>query len=108
MADAKYKSLRPSENSPNGPQREDLYQMAAYLGRFVPADGRVSWGVLAYPLDSAHAPIPHAEQQSPWSLDGNRKIVFTSLPHVASDAIIKLRALIARMEPHHYIRQAQA
>ncbi len=108
VADAKYKSLRPSENSPNGPQREDLYQMAAYLGRFVPADGRVSWGVLAYPLDSAHAPIPHAEQQSPWSLDGNRKIVFTSLPHVASDAIIKLRALIARMEPHHYIRQAQA
>jgi len=72
VADAKYKSLHPSASAPNGPQREDLYQMAAYLGRFGPADGSVSWGVLAYPQDSARPSIPQAEQLNPWSLDGGR------------------------------------
>jgi len=97
LVDAKYKSLHPSASAPNGPQREDLYQMAAYLGRFISAVGRVSWGVLAYPLDPARPSIPQAEQFSPWSLDGGRKIVFTSLPHVASDAVAKLRALMAQV-----------
>jgi 5-methylcytosine-specific restriction enzyme subunit McrC len=108
VVDAKYKSLHPSASAPNGPQREDLYQMAAYLGRFVPSVGRVSWGVLAYPLDPARQSIPQAEQFSPWSLDGGRKVVFTSLPHVASDAVAKLRALIAPMAPERFARQAQA
>jgi 5-methylcytosine-specific restriction enzyme subunit McrC len=108
VADAKYKSLHPSASAPNGPQREDLYQMAAYLARFVPADGKVSWGVLAYPLDSAQPSIAQAEQFSPWSLDADRKVIFTSLPHVASDATTKLRALIVQMAPDRYIWQAQA
>lgn len=108
VADAKYKSLHPSASAPNGPQREDLYQMAAYLGRFVPADSSMSWGVLAYPHDPARPTIPPAEQFSPWSLDGERKVVFTSVPHVASDAINKLRALIAQMEPQRRMRQARA
>lgn len=69
--------------------------MAAYLGRFIPAGGRMSWGVLAYPLNPARPSIPQAEQFSPRSLDGGRKIVFTSLPHVASDAVTKFRALMA-------------
>ena len=106
VADAKYKSLHPTASAPNGPQREDLYQMAAYLGRFVPADGSVSWGVLAYPQDAPRSSLPQAEQLNPWSLDGGRKIAFTSLPHVASDAVTKLRALIAKIEPHRFIRQA--
>lgn len=106
LVDAKYKSLHPSESAPNGPQREDLYQMAAYLGRLTPAVGRMSWGVLAYPLDPARPSIPHAEQLSPWSLDGGRKVVFTSLPHVASDAVTKLRALIAPVAAERDRRQA--
>ncbi|MCM3562928.1 5-methylcytosine restriction system specificity protein McrC [Hydrogenophaga intermedia] len=97
VVDAKYKSLHPSASAPNGPQREDLYQMAAYLGRFVSAASRLSWGVLAYPVDPARPSSPQAEHLSPWSLDGGRKVVFTSLPHVASDAINKLRALVAPM-----------
>lgn len=108
VADAKYKSLHPSASAPNGPQREDLYQMAAYLARFAPPDGRVTWGVLAYPLDPARPSIPPAEQFSPWSLDGGRKVVFTSLPHVASDAVTKLRALIIPMALERYVWQAQA
>lgn len=108
VVDAKYKSLHPSTSAPNGPQREDLYQMAAYLGRFVPPVGRVSWGILAYPLDPARPSIPQAEQFSPWSLDGGRKVVFTSLPHVASDAVAKLRALITPLAPERVAWQAQA
>ncbi len=30
VADAKYKPLYPSASNPNGPQREDLYQMAVH------------------------------------------------------------------------------
>jgi 5-methylcytosine-specific restriction enzyme subunit McrC len=108
VVDAKYKSLHPSASSPNGPQRDDLYQMAAYLGRFVPPGGSLSWGVLAYPLDPARPSIPQAEQFSPWSLDGGRKVVFTSLPHVASDAVTKLRALIDQMAPERDVWRLQA
>lgn len=97
VVDAKYKSLHPSANAPNGPQREDLYQMAAYLGRFAPSGTRISWGVLAYPQDPARPSVAQAEQCGPWSFDNCRKIVFTSLPHAASDAISKLRVLIAKM-----------
>lgn len=108
VVDAKYKSLHPSASAPNGPQREDLYQMAAYLGRFIPEVGRMSWGVLAYPLDPARPSIPQVEQLSPWSLDGGRKVVFTSLPHVASDAVTKLRALMAPVAAERNRWQAQA
>lgn len=97
VVDAKYKSLHPSASAPNGPQREDMYQMAAYLGRFVPSGTRISWGVLAYPQDSARPSVAQAEQHGPWSFENGRKMVFTSLPHAASDAISKLRVLIAKM-----------
>ena len=83
-------------------------QMAAYLGRFIPEVGRMSWGVLAYPLDPARPSIPQAEQLSPWSLDGGRKVVFTFLPHVASDAVTKLRALMAPVAAERNRWQAQA
>lgn len=93
LVDAKYKSLHPSIGAPNGPKREDLYQMAAYLGRFVSSGGGKSWGALAYPLDPTRPSIPAAEQLSPWSLGSASKIFFLSLPHTASDAVPKLRAL---------------
>jgi 5-methylcytosine-specific restriction enzyme subunit McrC len=76
VADAKYKSLHPSANAPNGPQREDLYQMAAYLGRFAPLDGKAAWGLLAYPDDPSRPTVTPAEQYSPWSLDHGKKVVF--------------------------------
>ena len=95
VADAKYKSLHRSATAPNGPQREDLYQMAAYLGRFAPTGGRTAWGVLVYPQDSSRQNTPLAEHDSPWSLDCSRKIIFTTLPHIASDAVTKLRELPA-------------
>ena len=80
IADAKYTShCTPSATAPNGPQRDDLYQMAAYLSRFnIPPDDK-SWCNL-YP---ARPSTPQAEQAvRSLEFDGGRKIVFTALPHV--------------------------
>jgi 5-methylcytosine-specific restriction enzyme subunit McrC len=46
VLDAKYKQLHPTAFSPNGPQREDLYQLAADLARFG-CDPHGAWGILA-------------------------------------------------------------
>lgn len=97
VVDAKYKSLHPSASSPNGPQRDDLYQMAAYLGRFQPPAGLSAWGLLAYPFDPSKPDSPHAEQNSPWSLDSGKKISFATLPHDPVDAVAKLRSLLTQV-----------
>ena len=104
VVDAKYKSIHPSTNAPQGPQREDLYQMAAYLGRFVPPPGLPTWGLLAYPEDPDRPYISHAELYSPWSLDKGKKTIFAALPHKSEDAIKKLRGLISQLsaEPKYY------
>ena len=108
VVDAKYKSLHPSTNAPNGPQREDLYQMAAYLGRFAPLDRQAAWGLLAYPDDPSRSTVASAEQNSPWSLDQGKKIVFASLPHDPTRATEKMRGLIAQMTTERSILRAQA
>lgn len=97
VADAKYKRLHRSSYAPNVPQREDLYQMAAYLARFSSSTTRAKWGILAYPVDPDKQEVPPAEQLSPWSLDHGKKIVFTSLPHDPDAATEKLRSLIRQM-----------
>jgi len=97
VADAKYKSLHPSASAPNGPQREDLYQMAAYFGRFRHSTRNDVCGLLVYPHDPSKPTETTAESSSPWSLDMHKKIVFTTLPHEASDAVIKLRSTLGLM-----------
>ena len=97
VVDAKYKSLHPSASSPNGPQRDDLYQMAAYLGRFQASAGIMTWGVFAYPIDPSRTGVPPAELNSPWSLDGGKKIEFVSLPHDSVEAMNKLRNFFAQV-----------
>jgi 5-methylcytosine-specific restriction enzyme subunit McrC len=97
VVDAKYKSLHPSANAPNGPQRDDLYQMAAYLGRFQTPAGLMTWGLLAYPFAPSTPDTPHAEQNSPWSLDSGKKISFATLPHDPVDAVAKLRSLLTQV-----------
>jgi hypothetical protein len=72
--------------------------MAAYLSRF--AHNRTSWGVLIYPqVPIEPMTTPPAEQYSPWSFHNGNKIVFTTLPHDARDAVAKMRALITSMTP---------
>lgn len=97
VVDAKYKSLHPSANSPNGPQRDDLYQMAAYLGRFQSPIGMVTWGFLAYPFDPSKPDTPFAEQNSPWNLEKGKKMAFAVIPHNSDDAVKKLNDLISKL-----------
>ncbi|MES2688617.1 MAG: hypothetical protein V4706_17480 [Pseudomonadota bacterium] len=108
VADAKYKSLHPSANAPNGPRSEDLYQMAAYLGRFSPLDGKAAWGLLVYPDDPSRTTVAPAEQLNPWNLDHGKKIVFASLPHDMARATEELRGLISQMTFQRSVLRAQA
>ena len=83
IMDAKYKSLMPM-----GPQREDLYQMSAYLWRFAAA-GRARWAGVLYPLESVD--VHQAESASPWVLDGRTRLFFCTLPPEPDIAAEELR-----------------
>ena len=101
IVDAKYKSLHPSEGSPIGPRREDLYQMAAYLGRFRSASESHTLGVLAYPLDPKRPTTPNAELDSPWSLEADKRMGFICLPHESAAAIEKFRHFLSHLMGQH-------
>ena len=89
VADAKYKRLCPSRwNSP--PQREDLYQLAAYLGRYGDGGNPIP-GALVYPFDPAHPTVPPAEAGNPWYLDAGNEVRFIVLPHDIDEAIRKMK-----------------
>jgi 5-methylcytosine-specific restriction enzyme subunit McrC len=91
VVDAKYKSPWPTSWNRNGPQREDLYQMAAYLSRYSDA----GWGVLAYPADPDRADMPPVEARNPWRLQSGQRIWFLTLPHDIEGAAAKLRPLLS-------------
>lgn len=97
VVDAKYKSLHPTTGSPNGPQRDDLYQIAAYLGRFQAPPGTTTWGLLAYPTDPSKPDSPLTEQRNPWSFEREKKINFVTLPHDPARAVAKLKASLSHM-----------
>ena len=96
ILDAKYKQLHPTALSRHGPQREDLYQLAAYLARFGSESG-TAWGALAYPFDPAQPERPWAELRSPWLLDARTRVVFVTLPHDLEPAAAKLRGTLSLM-----------
>lgn len=93
IVDAKYKSIHPSASAPQGPQREDLYQIAAYLGRYAPNTSISALGVLAYPHDLSTPTVSFAESHSPWSLADGKKVLFVALPHDPAEATGKLREI---------------
>lgn len=101
VVDAKYKSLHPTLRSPNGPQRDDLYQMTAYLSRFNSTGGKRSmWGLLAYPYDPLRPEIPNAEKDGPWHLENGTTMAFVRLPHNSDEAIEKVLRVIATVSSH--------
>lgn len=67
ILDAKYKTTAPSADRPLGVLREDLYQMAAYLGSYGPPAEALAGG-LVYPatLDTQH--ILELQAASPWRI----------------------------------------
>jgi 5-methylcytosine-specific restriction enzyme subunit McrC len=88
VADAKYKRLWSSRWS-LAPQREDLYQLAAYLGRYGDAGNRIP-GALLYPSDPANPTAPPAEAGNPWYLDAGNEVRFITLPHDIDEAVRKM------------------
>jgi 5-methylcytosine-specific restriction enzyme subunit McrC len=90
VADAKYKRLWPTQYT-QAPQREDIYQMAAYVGRFGAGSAP---GALLYPEDPESPGTPPAEAGGPWLMADGSAISFITLPHRVDAAADKLiRAL---------------
>ena len=90
VVDAKYKRLMPTKWN-QAPQREDMYQLAAYLGRFgLPGDEVL--GMLAYPFDPATPSTPPAEAGNPWRLDSAKVVRFITIPHDLDSAADKVRS----------------
>jgi 5-methylcytosine-specific restriction enzyme subunit McrC len=104
VLDAKYKQLHPTALSPNGPQREDIYQLAAYLSHFG-GEPVGAWGMLAYPFDPARPEPPFAETRSPWILAPWTRVTFVTLPHDLDPAAAKLRGAIFQTGAHEHLRQ---
>ena len=53
--------------------------------------------LLAYPFDPLMPVTPHAEQNSPWSLEDGKRIALATLPHYPPDAVEKLRGLLTQV-----------
>ncbi|MFC0281079.1 hypothetical protein ACFOHK_15530 [Falsigemmobacter intermedius] len=88
VADAKYKRLHSFPPLLPAPQREDLYQIAAYAGR---------WNcnaLLIYPEDQTQGGIPEIEQSGPWGLEGGQKVFFITLPADLEQAAVKLESYL--------------
>lgn len=98
ILDAKYKRLEPTRHSPQGPQREDLYQMTAYLGQYGQSGYQQRWGILAYPHDVGQTTQPMAETLSPWSIDAKKKVLFLTLPHDPTEAVEKMKGVLAKLQ----------
>lgn len=92
VVDAKYKRLTPTKWNP-APQREDLYQLAAYLGRFG-LPGKDVLGILAYPFDPSSPSASTAEVGNPWRLDSTKEVRFLTLPHEPDVAAWKVKSEI--------------
>jgi len=96
VVDAKYKRLWPSQWNA-APQREDMYQLAAYLGRYGDSSNPIQ-GALVYPLDPSNPFPPPAEKGNPWSLDAQKEVHFLTLPHDIDVAASKVRESIPLSE----------
>jgi 5-methylcytosine-specific restriction enzyme subunit McrC len=93
VLDAKYKRLHPSPPAaPYGPQREDLYQLAAYMARFG-ASTPEAWGMLVYPVEPGEVAVLRVDRLNPWLLKGS-KVQFVTLPHEMKKAVEKLSSAI--------------
>lgn len=105
VLDAKYKRLEPTRHSPQGPQREDLYQMTAYLGQYGQSGYQQRWGILAYPRDVGQPTQPMAEILSPWSLEANKKVLFLTFPHDPTEAVDKMKMVLAKLQSMGVVEQ---
>lgn len=94
VADAKYKRLEDRwPERPQGVDRADLYQLAAYLARHSPAGEAL--GMLVYPRDDEQEQLATAEAKGPWRLAGTGDVRFVRLALRPNAAVAQLRALLS-------------
>jgi len=90
IVDAKYKRIH------GKPQRDDLYQLAAYLARFAGRDGNAV-GALVYPEDPERPERADVERRSPWRVDAGKRFWFVALPLERGAAQARCAQLVAQM-----------
>lgn len=100
ILDAKYKRLRGFETGGYGPQREDLYQMSAYLSRYGRTNGACC-AVLAYPEDPDVNSHSLLESRNPWRMGDRQSLHLLTLPHDPTAATHKLGGVISRSPVGH-------
>jgi len=91
VLDAKYKRIH------GKPQREDLYQMAAYLAHFAGRDGR-SLGALIYPQDPDRPEEAAIERSNPWRVEAGKRVWFVALPLERGAAEARCARLLASLD----------
>ena len=87
IIDAKYKPLA----DPRGVDREDLYQLNAYLAAHM--DGPVPLGALAYVRFPDQSAPAYAEARGPWRTEAGHRVLLTRLPTTEVECVDALRAL---------------
>ncbi len=95
VLDAKYKALASSRQHPNGVQREDLYQLAAYMSRFDRVAGRHLYGALIYPRWDEEGTSPPAVAHGPWRTPAGGRATFLTCPTHVTEAAEYLRSVVA-------------
>ncbi len=85
IIDAKYKPL----NDYRGVDREDLYQLHAYVHAYASAEPP---GMLAYP-DLGVTPQPRAQRLGPWLLASGQSVSFVRCPVTEPACIEHLRSM---------------
>lgn len=89
IIDAKYKPL----TEPRGVDREDLYQLNAYLAAHV--ENPLPIGALAYVEFPGQMRVAHAESRGPWATATGHEVAFTRLPVTEDACVAALRALLS-------------
>jgi 5-methylcytosine-specific restriction enzyme subunit McrC len=96
VLDAKYKHLASSPDRPDGVDRGDRYQIAAYLSRF--RDDDRTFGALLYPEGMGDTSTAKAEYAGPWSTHDGNTTYFVRVPVTRDRCIEALVRLVKANE----------
>ncbi|MDV7171942.1 hypothetical protein R4144_00735 [Gordonia amicalis] len=89
IIDAKYKPLA----DPRGVDREDLYQLNAYLTAHTDTHSAL-FGALAYVDFPGQVRSAYAEARGPWRTEYGHRVVFTRLPTTEEACVAALTSLV--------------
>lgn len=102
VIDAKYKLLAPSAARRTGVQREDLYQLTAYMSHFAGQATSPPSGALVYPLWADQHTYAQASSEGPWRAPEGGRASFVSCPTDLPTAVSFVRDLVQEEDPDAY------